>query len=55
MSGKNKVIEVIDKYEPDFLWFDVGLDIVHEKYKQDLLAYYYQQGDRSAESRCGHL
>jgi alpha-L-fucosidase len=40
---EGKVIEVIDKYEPDFLWFDFGLELVHESYKKDLLAYYYNK------------
>jgi alpha-L-fucosidase len=40
---KGKIIEVIDKYEPDFLWFDFGLNLVHESYKKDLLAYYYNK------------
>lgn len=40
---QNKIIEVIDKYEPDFLWFDVGLDIAHENHKKHLLAYYYNK------------
>ena len=38
---ENKVREVIDKYQPDFLWFDFGLGFVHEDYKKDLLAYFF--------------
>ncbi len=40
---KNKVIEVIDKYEPDFVWFDFGLNQITDCYKQDVLAYYYNK------------
>ncbi len=40
---KAKTFEVIDKYRPDMLWFDFGLDGVQEEYKQELLAYYYNQ------------
>ena len=40
---ENKVLEVIDKYEPDFLWFDFGLGFVPEDYKKDLLAYYFNK------------
>jgi alpha-L-fucosidase len=40
---KNKIIEVIDKYDPDFLWFDFGLSFVNEEYKKDLLAYFYNK------------
>ena len=36
-----KVREVIDKYRPDFLWFDFGLGFVPETYKKDLLAHFY--------------
>ena len=36
-----KVREVIDKYEPDLLWFDFGLRLVPETCKKELVAYYY--------------
>ena len=38
---KNKVVEVIDKYDPDFVWFDFGLKQVTDSYKREMLAYYY--------------
>jgi len=38
---KNKVVEVVDKYDPDFVWFDFGLNQITDSYKQDVLAYYY--------------
>ncbi len=38
---KGKIIEVIDKYEPDFLWFDFGLELIPDSYKQEMLAYFY--------------
>jgi len=37
---EGKVIEVIDKYDPDLLWFDFGLQLIPDYYKEDLLAYY---------------
>ena len=40
---KGKIIEVIDKYEPDFIWFDFGLELVPDFYKQDVLAYYFNK------------
>jgi alpha-L-fucosidase len=40
---EGKIREVIDKYDPDFIWFDFGLELVPDSYKQDLLAYYYNQ------------
>ena len=38
---KNKIVEVIDKYDPDFVWFDFGLNGIADSYKQEMLAYYY--------------
>ena len=38
---KGKIIEVIDKYDPDFIWFDFGLRLVTDSYKQDVLAYFH--------------
>ena len=38
---KGKIIEVIDKYDPDFIWFDFGLELVTDSYKQDMLAYFF--------------
>ena len=40
-----KIIEVIDKYDPDFLWFDFALDIIQEDYIKDFLAYYYNKAE----------
>jgi len=36
-----KIIEVIDNYGPDFIWFDFALDEIPEGYVKDFLAYYY--------------
>jgi len=36
-----KIIEVIDNYSPDFIWFDFALDSIPEGYVKDFLAYYY--------------
>lgn len=38
---EGKIIEVIDKYDPDFIWFDFGLALIPDFYKLDMLAYYY--------------
>ncbi len=40
---KAKAIEVVDKYRPDLLWFDFGIERIQEKYKTDFLAYYYNK------------
>jgi alpha-L-fucosidase len=42
---KNKTCEVIDKYQPDMLWFDFALKGIQEHYKRELLAYYYNRAD----------
>ena len=40
-TWKAKIIEVIDRYRPDMLWFDFALGAIPDQYKQDFLAYYY--------------
>ena len=40
---KAKILEVIDNYRPDMLWFDFGLRGVQEQYKREFLAYYYNR------------
>ena len=42
---KNKTCEVIDKYQPDMLWFDFGLKGIQEHYKREFLAYYYNRAE----------
>ncbi len=42
---EGKIIEVIDKYDPDFLWFDFGLRLITDSYKQDMLAYFYNYAE----------
>ncbi len=38
---QNKITEVIGLYEPDFIWFDFGLELIAESYKKEMLANYY--------------
>jgi len=40
-----KIIEVIDNYSPDFIWFDFALDSIAEGYVKDFLAYYYNHAE----------
>jgi len=40
-----KIIEVIDNYSPDFIWFDFDLDEIPEGYVKDFLAYYYNHAE----------
>jgi len=35
---QGKIVELIDQYEPDVLWFDFGLRGVPDQYKQEFLA-----------------
>ena len=38
-----KVKEVIDKYQPDQIWYDFGLAKIPDEYKRRMAAYYYNQ------------
>ena len=38
-----KIIEVIDKYDPDLIWFDNGLELITDSYKKEMLTYYYNK------------
>ena len=44
---KGKILEVIDKYAPDFVWFDFGFELITDSYKQEMLAYYYNRAVKS--------
>jgi alpha-L-fucosidase len=44
-----KIIEVIDNYSPDFIWFDFALDEIPEGYVKDFLAYYYNDADEKVK------
>lgn len=46
-----KVEEIIDKYDPDLLWFDDAIERIQEHYKRRCLAYYYNK----AEERGKHV
>ena len=39
----SRVIEVIDKYQPDLIYFDNKLDLIDSTYRLDFLSYYYNQ------------
>jgi len=42
---KAKIKEVIDKYKPDLIWFDFGLAGIREKYRREILAYYFNRAE----------
>ena len=44
-----KIIEVINNYSPDFIWFDFGLDSIPEGYVKDFLAYYYNHAEKKGK------
>jgi len=40
---ESKLLEVIDKYQPDLMWFDSWLDEIPDEYKTSYLAYYFNK------------
>jgi alpha-L-fucosidase len=40
-----KVKEVIDKYQPDLIWFDSRLNIIDERHRINLLTYYFNKAE----------
>lgn len=38
-----KLKEVVDRYDPDVVWFDFGLQLVQQWYKKQFAAYYFDQ------------
>jgi len=41
---EGKILEVIDQYHPDLLWFDGRMRNIGEDYRKNFLAYYYNKG-----------
>ena len=41
-----KLGEVIDKYQPDLIWFDGQMQLIPEPYHLQFLAYYFNQAER---------
>ncbi|MFI3289492.1 MAG: alpha-L-fucosidase [Rikenellaceae bacterium] len=49
----DRLIELINKYDPDLVWFDNKLSIIDEKYRRQFLADYYNKGiERGKEVVC---
>jgi alpha-L-fucosidase len=44
---RNKVIEVIDRYRPDIIYFDSRTFIIPESYRMEMLAHYYNSSSRT--------
>ena len=41
--------EVIDKYDPDIIWFDVWLNLIPEEYRKEFCAYYLNHAAREGK------
>ena len=41
-----KLKEIVDKYQPDIIWFDSWLDQIPENYRQKFCAYYLNEADK---------
>jgi alpha-L-fucosidase len=42
----HKVMEVIDAYDPDLIYFDSRANIIEERFKHELINYYYDNDDK---------
>lgn len=42
-----RVVEVVDKYQPDLVYFDNKMDIIEEKTRLKFLSYYYNQAKQN--------
>ncbi len=40
----NKVLEVLDNYHPDLLWFDARLKLIEDENLRKIVSYFYNQG-----------
>ncbi len=42
----SRLNELMDKYEPDMIWFDNKMDIIEEQYRKQFLANFYNNGQK---------
>ena len=49
---KHRLVEVVDRYEPDYIWFDFGLRFVHDQYKTGFPGVLLQQRSRMGTRSC---
>lgn len=40
---EGKLLEVVDRYDPDLVWFDFGLDLIQQWYKKHFAEYYFNR------------
>ncbi len=45
----NQVNEVVDKYNPDMIYFDSWLDKIPEKYRQEMVAYHFNKANSQGQ------
>lgn len=45
----NRLKEIVDKYNPDLVWFDNKMDIIGENYRKEFLSYYYNQAAKKQQ------
>ena len=43
----NRLKEIINKYNPDLVWFDNKMDIVSEEHRKEFLEYYYNYAEKN--------
>jgi len=41
--------EIVDKYDPDLVWFDNKMDVISEEKRKGFLEYYYNQAEKSGK------
>jgi alpha-L-fucosidase len=46
---RGKIDEVIERFRPDMMWFDFGLQFIQEQVKLEMLAHYYNQALQSGQ------
>jgi alpha-L-fucosidase len=39
--------EIVDRYNPDLVWFDNKMDVIGEKYRKEFLSFYYNHGEKN--------
>ncbi len=42
----NRLKEIVDKYNPDLVWFDNKMDVIGEAYRKEFLSYYYNNASK---------
>lgn len=45
----DRLKEIVDKYEPDLVWFDNKMDVIGESYRKDFLQYYYGEASKKEQ------